>query len=79
MCSEFCRSDYIFIPVFCPERAKKFKFSTPLPPSYKAEVGKDAQLECFINDKSAKVEWKVDGKPIKVSCSFPLKRSVALV
>ena len=46
-----------------------FQFSTPLPKSYKADVGKEVQLECFINDKGGRVVWKLDGKPIVVSTS----------
>ncbi|XP_067934437.1 twitchin-like [Watersipora subatra] len=46
------------------EKAKRFTFSTPLPKNYKADVGKDAQLECFLNDQSARVVWKLDGKPM---------------
>ena len=33
------------------------------------------QLECFINDKAARVEWKLNGEPIKVNNTievFPL-------
>lgn len=48
------------------ERAKQYKFTNGLPKAYKAEAGKDVNLECFISDKSANVEWKLNGQPIKV-------------
>ena len=57
------------------ERAKQYKFTTGLPKAYRAEAGKDVQLECFINDKAARVEWKLNGEPIKVNNTlevFPL-------